>query len=384
MVFPALSYQEEFNMKALIYKPCLLHVVGLAVVCISCFVGAAHTYAQQSLTTATDNTVYPPDFGDWPKASPEQFGWSSQKLAEARAEMTDDQGNTFTIMDAIVLVDGHDIYHYDEAYSMRPGLAYQQDWASCGRSIMTTMYGMAFKEHGESVDALNEPARICFNNFHARTLDERVLVKHLLGYATKCDPPGTQWHYHCSYFDLYRCLREIDGVPVRYRLAKLSRQIGALWEPYEYWGHGEDVPFLTFKATSAQAARWGYLWLQRGNWKGVQIVDPAFVDASVMPLRLPDNSDWLHSGEGLQIHLNFGGMWGDLVPRDAYAAFGAGGKIIVVIPSLRLVYAASMTPVPYTKQMRDGLQVRDIRGILEPLLAAAPSQVVSPPTNTNR
>ncbi|MEM9585827.1 MAG: hypothetical protein AAGA03_00985 [Planctomycetota bacterium] len=291
--------------------------------------------------------------------------------------MRDDQGGAFERMDAIVLVDGHDIYHYGNAYQLRSGMKTQHDWASCGRSIMTAMWGMAFKEFDESVDALDQPAHSHLDTHHSRGMDKRVLVKHMLGYAVR-GVPGTEWHYHSSYFDCYKCLRDIDGVPLRHRLTKLSNAIGANWQPFEYWGHGQDVPFLTIKATPADAARWGHLWLNKGNWNGNQIVDPAFVDRSVKPLRLPDDSGWLHSGEGLQIHLNFGGMWGDKVPRDAYAAFGAGGRVIVVVPSMRLVFAAAMSPKPYRKQMRNGRQERDIRGLLDPLMDAAPQVQFDP------
>lgn len=320
---------------------------------------------------APDSTAtFPPDRGDWARGLPEDHGWSTARLEAARECMTTDAGAPFEEMDAILIVDGHDIFHYGDPYTLRPGLKFQHDWASCGRSLMTTFYGMAFLEHGETVEALERSAKTHFDTHHSRSLDERILVKHLLGYAIRGEPPGSEWHYHSSYFDLYRILRDLDGVPVRYRLRQLTDAIGARWEPFEYWGHGQEVPFISIKATPAEAARWGHLWLHRGRWKDRQIVDPEFVDASVRPLRKPDDSGWLHDGEGLQIHLNFGGMWGDRVPRDAYAAFGAGGRIIVVIPSLSMVFAAAMRPAPYARRVRDGLQVRDIRNLLEPLLEA--------------
>lgn len=43
--------------------------------------------------------------------------------------MNDDKGQRFEIMDAIVIVRGHDIWHYGEAYKLRPGLKTQHDWA---------------------------------------------------------------------------------------------------------------------------------------------------------------------------------------------------------------------------------------------------------------
>ncbi|MEM6692210.1 MAG: DUF1080 domain-containing protein [Planctomycetota bacterium] len=338
--------------------------------------------AQSDLTTAqTVEVSFPDDHAAWPKASPEKYGWSSDMLELSRDQMCDDQGRPFELMDAIVIVDGHDIFHYGEAYDLRTGLRTQHDWASCGRSLMTAMYGMAFKEFGENLDALEQPAHSHLDTYHSRSMDKRILVKHMLGYAID-GVPGTEWRYHSSYFDCYKCLRDIDGVPLRHRLSKLANAIGANWEPFEYWGHEQNVPFLTIKSTAADAARWGYLWLNRGRWKDSQIIDADFVDRSVLPLRRPDNSGWLHNGEGLQIHLNFGGMWGETVPRDAYAAFGAGGRVIVVIPSMKLVFAASMSPPPYQKKVRNGLQVRDINALMTPLIAAAPTPKVTPSSST--
>ncbi|MEM9659797.1 MAG: hypothetical protein AAF961_15655, partial [Planctomycetota bacterium] len=97
----------------------------------------------ETLSSASVAT-FPPDHGAWPRAQPEDYGWSSKKLAAARDLMCDDQGARFSLLDGIVIVEGHDIWHYGQVYALRPGLRTQHDWASCARSVMTTMYGMAF------------------------------------------------------------------------------------------------------------------------------------------------------------------------------------------------------------------------------------------------
>lgn len=315
---------------------------------------------------------FPPDLAPWPRRAAEGLGWSSEKLTTARDSLRTDLGAPFVVFDAIVVAGGYDIFHYGNPYERRQGWGAQNDWASCGRSLMTTMYGMVFHEKGEATAALELPAHAFFGPV-TRTgmeMDRRVLVKHLLGYASCGDTPGMEWEYGCRYFDLYRILRDHDGSPPRYRLERLARAIGADWEPFEYWGHRQDVPFLTISSSVAHAARWGYLWLNRGSWNGDQIVDPAFVEASVRPVRRSDGSGWVHPNEGLQIHLNAGGMWGDLVPRDAYAAFGHGGRVIFVCPSLDLVVAIASEPAAYRKNEVDGMVLRDIRNMMEPILAA--------------
>ncbi|MEM6337077.1 MAG: hypothetical protein AAF752_10945 [Bacteroidota bacterium] len=208
---------------------------------------------------------FPGNSEPWPKAEPEALGYSSEQLAAARASMTTDDGAPFEYVHAIVIKDGHDIFHYGDPYVMPKGMRAQKDWASCGRSFMTTLYGMAMKEEGHGVEFLEQPVRTSYNSTVAWEMDERILNKHLLSYTACSDPPGAEWTYACKYFDMYRILRDVDGRNPSHRLMRLASMIGARWEPSEYWGHGHEVPFLSIRASAAEAARWGYLWLHRGR-----------------------------------------------------------------------------------------------------------------------
>ena len=318
---------------------------------------------------AWGQTSFPEAGQPWPEASPESRGMSSEALGAARDLMRTSYGAPFADVQAIVLRDGHDVWHYGEPYALPRGLGEQKDWASCGRSLMTAMFGMAMREDGHDTAFLERPVRGSYNSFTARAMDEQILNKHLLSYTACADPPGSGWQYACHYFTMYKILRDVDGEAPRNRLARLADLIGADWRPYAYWGHGQDVPFLTIRATPAEAARWGYLWLNKGHWDGTQVVDSAFVEATVRPVESPLGG-YAHANEGYQIHLNANGMWGEVIPRDAYAALGAGGHVIFVVPSLRLIVAANTDPPPYEKEMVGGEEVRDIRGLFEPIVQA--------------
>ncbi|MEM9849837.1 MAG: hypothetical protein AAF847_18245, partial [Bacteroidota bacterium] len=324
-------------------------------------------------------SIFPKDFSSWPVASPESQGFSSKRLKAARTEMTTDQGKPFQELNLIIIRNGYNIWHYGDPYSLPQGLKAQKDWASCGRSLMTTFFGMALQEENMGVASLDRPVHQLFNSPSAWNMDERISLRHLLGYTACAEPPGASWEYACHYFTMYKIIRDIDGEAPRNRLDRLAQLIGANWKAYEYWGHDQDVPFLTIKATAEQAARWGYLWLNEGNWKGNQIIDPDFVAASLQPIPTPDGKGMAHPNEGLQIHLNADGMWGDVIPRDAYAAFGAGGRIIFVCPSLNLVIASASSPDAYQKTERAGYVVRDIRNMYEPIIKAMVEQTSSLP-----
>ncbi|MEM9832265.1 MAG: hypothetical protein AAF944_16660 [Bacteroidota bacterium] len=313
---------------------------------------------------------FPPDQAPWPKASPESQGFSSEKLAQARELMMTDSGDPFSQAEMIIIRQGYDIYHYgDHVYQLQKGLQKQNDWASCARSLMATMFGMFLRENELGTAPLELPVNEVFNSTVAREMDDTILLKHLISYTSCADPPGSDWKYACNYFPMYKIIRDAYGKSPSHKIRELAELIGAQWEPFEYWGHNQDVPFLTITATPADAARWGYLWLHQGNWNGTQVVDSAFVIASVQPIKNPVSEGFAHPHEGMQIHLNRG-MWGDKIPNDAFAAFGAGGRIIFVCPSLDLVIASITTPSAYQKQMIDGLQIRDIRNLMEPIIAA--------------
>jgi CubicO group peptidase (beta-lactamase class C family) len=100
---------------------------------------------------------------------------------------------------------------------------------------------------------------------------------------------------------------------------------------YANWGGGEY--------TARAVARVGRLMLRKGNWEGMQLVDPAWVEQSVayagtpIPGRPFGNPQ---PGSGLGWWTNFDGVWAK-VPRDAFAGAGAGNQILLVVPSLDLI-----------------------------------------------
>jgi hypothetical protein len=316
---------------------------------------------------ANAQVKYPGYKQPWPKATPESQGFSKLALESARDKMRTDQDQEFQKINMIIIRNGHDIFHYGNPYELPKGANLQKDWASCGRSLMTTMYGMVFKENEMSVKELEKPAREVFHSYIARELDSTILAKHLLSYTACANPPGSSWSYACHYFTMYEILRDMDGYNPAKRIEKLAKAIDADWQPFEYWGHKVNVPFLSIIATEAEAARWGYLWMNKGNWSGNQVVDKEFVEYSLKPIDSPLGG-YAHSNEGLQMHMNYSGMWGDIIPRDAFAAFGAGGKIIFVCPSLNLVIAATTSPTAYYRKMVGREMQMCVKHLFEPII----------------
>lgn len=97
------------------------------------------------------------------------------------------------------------------------------------------------------------------------------------------------------------------------------------------WGGGSFTPRAT--------ARVGQWMLQRGNWRGRQLVPPKWVDAVLRdagtprPPRPPGDPA---PASGLGWWVNHDGVW-PMLPRDAFCGAGAQNQVLLVVPSLDLV-----------------------------------------------
>ncbi len=117
---------------------------------------------------------------------------------------------------------------------------------------------------------------------------------------------------------------------------KLWRVLGM--ESDAYWlvdGSGMEMAFGGLNATLRDFARFGRLYLNRGNWNGRQIVPRAWVDASVTPdaphlMPGPKPNSDNEMGYGYQ-------WWIPAEPRGDFMALGVYNQMIYVDPKHRLI-----------------------------------------------
>lgn len=83
-------------------------------------------------------------------------------------------------------------------------------------------------------------------------------------------------------------------------------------------------------ATPRDWAKFGLLYLHKGNWNGTQIFDASWVDYITKPTPTSDGR------YGAHFWLNAGGFHPD-VPKDMYSANGYQGQRVYIIPSKDLV-----------------------------------------------
>jgi CubicO group peptidase (beta-lactamase class C family) len=91
------------------------------------------------------------------------------------------------------------------------------------------------------------------------------------------------------------------------------------------------IPFSGIHISARELARFGYLMLRGGTWKGTPIVPPWWLEVATR------QSQSANPAYGLTWWTNNqGALWED-VPHDAFAAMGYNTNLCCVIPSLDLV-----------------------------------------------
>ncbi|NJY62138.1 serine hydrolase [Salinimicrobium sp. CDJ15-81-2] len=83
-------------------------------------------------------------------------------------------------------------------------------------------------------------------------------------------------------------------------------------------------------ATARDWAKFGLLYLNKGNWNGEQLLNESWIDYTVQPVVGSDEQ------YGAHFWLNSGGIYPD-VPRDLFSANGFQGQHVFIIPSEDLV-----------------------------------------------
>jgi CubicO group peptidase (beta-lactamase class C family) len=194
-----------------------------------------------------------------------------------------------------------------------------------------------------------------------REITFRQLISNTSGYMKPGEKPGMKFHYQtygmnilthaiAKTYGLYD-IQNPDTSPGFKQLVdvKLRIPINAVWSYYmmnfnlhpkariNIFGCFDGV-----KANALDMARLGWLWCNRGRWKEKQIVPEYWMREATRTA--PDiiancpKEQWKY-GYGFWTN-DYSQIWPDL-PRDSFAASGAGGQHIWVCPSLDLVVVQS-------------------------------------------
>lgn len=290
----------------------------------------------------------------WDKIEqPEELGYSSKKLAQARAF-----SESLKTAAVVIVVDGIIL---DEWGSV--GTKYVTH--SIRKSFMSALYGNYVKEGiidlDKSMHDLGIDDKPPLSEEEKKTtirdcLKARSGIYHLAQYETLgmkalrpkrySHAPGTFWYYNnwdfnvlCTIFEnltgkkFFEALEEDICRPIQ--MEHFTADDG-------WYGYGEFSihPAYTFLITARDMARFGLLMLRKGNWNGEQVIPEEWVEESTSYY----SNAMLYSRDG------YGYMWwvvhrGNLYPHlphvrlenGAYSAWGSGGHHMFVIPDKDMV-----------------------------------------------
>jgi CubicO group peptidase (beta-lactamase class C family) len=147
--------------------------------------------------------------------------------------------------------------------------------------------------------------------------------------------PGTVFAYSqpCTY-TLASIIQRNAGMPLtQYLRPRLFDPLGIGHVGWHTLGRGREQGFSGFHARTEDIAKLGQLYLQKGQWDGVQLIPGDWVEqATSTQVSNPDqpNPDW-RQGYGFQFWMS----------RHGYRGDGAFGQFCVILPELETVIATT-------------------------------------------
>jgi CubicO group peptidase (beta-lactamase class C family) len=171
--------------------------------------------------------------------------------------------------------------------------------------------------------------------------------------------PGTSWYYNNWDFNVLGTIyRRSTGEDIFRAIdERLARRIGMqdfrAADGEYYLEEVSEHPGYIFRISARDLARFGVLYLHRGQWRGNQLIQESWVDASV-------RSHTTTERQGLALTATtsgYGFLWWISanaqaraergIPEGTFTATGNGGQRLTVIPALQTVVVNLMnTDVP--------------------------------------
>lgn len=149
--------------------------------------------------------------------------------------------------------------------------------------------------------------------------------------------PGTVYYYKSGDTQLLNlALRQAIGKDLStYTSEKLWKPLNAMHDAKWLLDHedGNEKAYCCLISNARDFARLGLLYLHNGNWKGEQIIDSNYVQASIKPHLLPSLED------GMKPCNEYGYQWWSLDYKGEQIFYMRGilGQFILCVPSKNVV-----------------------------------------------
>jgi CubicO group peptidase (beta-lactamase class C family) len=279
--------------------------------------------------------------------------WSPGGMDAVRALAKD-----LEIRGLVVLNAGHPVLTYGEPAAV-------DRIASCRKSFLSALYGIAIRD--QKIDIDQTLGQVGIDDYAKLTDTERgATLRQLLQArsgvyipssaetpamkaarpARGSHPPGSFWYYNNWDFNvLGEAYQRLTGYSVFQAFEhQLAIPLGFEdFDPMKHASYGYDPDAPRFPAynlwlSARDMARFGQLYLQKGRWRGRDIVPADWVALTTKTPTPTGRAPGILSGYGYL-------WWGDLdpaksgLPPGSYTAAGNGGRHIAVLPAIDTVVA---------------------------------------------
>ncbi|MBX3484170.1 serine hydrolase [Phenylobacterium sp.] len=295
----------------------------------------------------------------------ETLGPAAAGLDAGRLEAAVDAAMAARSRSVLVLRGGRIVL---ERYAAGWGEDRSQEVASVGKSMVAVLIAMAMDDG--RIKSLDQPAadfipswrggpktNITLRHLMSMTsgLDDTGLaLRNVAGdqYALNAgapekDLPGTKWHYNTAVYHLcFHVLASAVGEPFEaYAQRKL---LGPLGMTRTTWltnkGQGANGPvtnYYTAVCSARDLGRFGLFAQRHGQWAGRQLVSRQAFDTLIAPSQALNPAYgllwWENARPGVSAAGGAPGLRFPGSPSDTFAALGAGGQAVLIVPSKDLV-----------------------------------------------
>lgn len=326
---------------------------------------------------ADPSLYFPPlNSDEWETISPESLGWNASQITSLDAFV--DNTNTRALL---ILKDGRIVYERYAGKNLLQTSDFSSStywyWASAAKTLTAFLIG---RLEAQELINLDDPSNLYLGqNWTSLTSQQesQITIRHQLTMTTGLDytvadpyctdpecllylnEPEQQWFYHNAPYTL------LDGVIEgasnmnfnTYFNEQLVIQIGmeGFWD-YSGYNH-------IFYSPARSMARFGLLILAGGNWDGTPILEnDTFYNEMINSSQALNPSYgylWWLNGKGAFIPPGIAtSIPSDITPNapsDMFAAMGANGQLINIVPSQNLIIIRmgddpDTSLVPYTFQ----------------------------------
>lgn len=342
----------------------VLLLLGSGVFLSNCKKAEVEIEEPSFLATGTYNGAYFPTSA-WRTCAPEQVGMNSDALLQAYHYADNPNINTFGLV-----ITRHG-YIVAEAYFRGNSQSSRFPSYSIAKSFLSAVTGIAIQQgHLQNVDELVSNYLVEWNDAAHEAAKRRMTLRDLLTMSSGLEwsegdyyddtpqsdiywmfespdylqyviakpsiaEPGTQWYYSSGDSMLISGVlqRAMGRTVYDFARENLLEPIGVGGISWASDDAGQTVGGWGILATVREYAKFGYLYLRRGEWEGQQIVPRQWVDESTAPAR---SSVYWYGYQWWRASALYG-FENSIVPPGTIIAWGIFTQQIFVIPEEDIV-----------------------------------------------